>query len=141
MKTIKSLTAAFLIVFSFSAFANDGSSVSKNKMYFAVNSYIDAVNTGNSKELSNLLDAKVKYTMHSDNEVRSYNKSEFLEVFKSYEGLVQNCRTDFSVLEMAGPQAIVKISMKYSDFTKVNYVTFTSGTDGWKITNISASYN
>ncbi|WP_374164958.1 nuclear transport factor 2 family protein [Arcticibacter sp. MXS-1] len=141
MKMIKTITAALLIAVSASAFANDGISSAKYKMNIAVDNYIDAISRGNNKELSNLLDADAKYTLNHGNEVKNYSKSDLLKALKSSEGVVQNCATDHSVLEVGNSQAIVKVSMKYDDFTKVNYVTFTNTLKGWKITNISASYN
>lgn len=141
MKMIKTITAALLIAVSASAFANDGTSNAKYKMNIAVDNYIDAINRGNSKELSNLLDAGAKYTFNYGNEIKNYSKTGLLQTLKSSEGVVQNCTTQYSVLESGNSQAIVKVSQKYDDFTKVNYVTFTNTLKGWKITNISASYN
>ena len=141
MKMIKTITAALLIAVSASAFANDGTSNSKYKMNIAVDTYIDAISRGDSKGLSDLLDAGAKYTFNYGNEIKNYSKAGFLQTLKSSEGVVQNCATDHSVLAAGNSQAIVKVSQKYDDFTKVNYVTFTNTLKGWKITNISASYN
>lgn len=141
MKSIKTITAALLIVISASAFANDGTSNLKNRMDYAVGKYVNAVSLGNNADLAGLLHENAKYTLTHNNEVKNYTGSDLRKMFKNEAGTVQNCQIEQKVLEAGDSQAIVKVSMKYHDFTKVNYVTFINTFKGWKISNISASYN
>ncbi|WP_374163856.1 nuclear transport factor 2 family protein [Arcticibacter sp. MXS-1] len=141
MKTFKSLAAAFMILFSVSAFAADESANSKSKMESAVGTYIDAMNNGKLKELASLLDPGAKYTISRGDAVLNYSKGEFLETLKPHENVVQNCKTDYKLIEFSPAQSIVKVTMKYDSFSKVNFVTFSNTAKGWKITNISTSFN
>ena len=140
MKTLKTLTAALLIIFSSAAFAADDAESNKSKMTYALNSYIEAVSKGNIKGIAAILDADVKYTIAKSNGVISFNKSQLLEYFKGMENIEQNCATSYSVLELGRDQTLIKVSMKYDGFTKLNFVTLNNTDKGWKITNISVTF-
>lgn len=141
MKTLQTLTAAFLITFSMSAFAAGEPNKKRFIMSYAVETYIDAMTNGDIKELPALLDSDVKFSSTRANKVVTYSKSAIVRSLKDIENVKQNCVSSYKVLEQNQAQALIKVSMKYKDFTKVNYVTMENTTDGWKITNVSSSYN
>ena len=140
MKTLQTLTTALLIAFSSFAFA-DGPDASKLKMDYALNAYINALSSGSIKGLAEVLDKDVKYTISRGEGIVTLNRSQILELFKSYENIEQNCTTTQSIIEAGDNQTIVKINMKYEAFSKVNFVTLNNTPKGWKITNISTTYN
>ena len=141
MKTLQTLTAAFLITFSMSAFAAGEPNNKRFIMTYAVETYIDAMTNGDIKELPALLDSDVKFSSTRANKVVTFNKSEIVQSLKDIENVKQNCVSSYKVLEQNQAQALIKVSMKYKDFTKVNYVTMENTSNGWKITNVSSSYN
>ena len=59
-----------------------------------------------------------------------------LEFFKSNKNIEQICTTSTSIVESNNNVAIVKVSMKYDDFVRNNYVTIANTGNGWKITNV-----
>lgn len=141
MKTLKALTTAVLLVFSVCAFAKDDTKNNKIQMDYAISTYINAVNSGNIKALPTVLDENVKFTRNTSDGIQSYGKSDILSEFKNYENVEQNCETRYEILEQGTSQAIVKVVMKYENFSKVNILTLANTQKGWKITNISASFN
>lgn len=141
MKTLKTLTAALLIVLSANAFARDDSKSAKMRMDYAINTYVEAVSNGHMKDLPAILDENVKYTVSKGTDIHSYSKAEMLEFFKNNENIVQNCKTDYTILEGGANQSIIKVSMKYDSFTKINLITLTNSNRGWKITNVSVAFN
>ncbi len=141
MKSLKSLTAALLIIFSASAFANDETKSNKLQMDYAIHTYIEAVNNGKIKDLPSVLDPDVKFTFTKGKEIKNYGKTEIMESLKSSENIVQNCQTDYSVIESNPAQAIVKVTMKYENFSKINFVTLNNTSKGWKIITVSTSFN
>lgn len=141
MKTLQTLTAAFLIVFSMSAFAAGEPNSKRFNMNYAVQTYIDAMTKGDVKELPALLDANVKFSCTRANTVTTHSKSQIVKSLKNIQDIKQNCETSYKVLEYNKAQALVKVSMKYQDFIKVNYVTMENSADGWKITNVTSTFN
>jgi len=141
MKTLKSLTAALLVVLSASAFATDNISNNKLQADYAVNTYINAVSNGNLEGLAEVLDNGVKFTSARGTEIISHNKSEVLNSLKANTNVKQNCETDYSMVEVNPSMAVVKVSMKYAEFTKISFVTMANTSGGWKITNVSSSFN
>jgi len=141
MKTLKSLAAALLIFLSVSAFANDDSKNQKLQMDYALKTYIDAISNGNIKGLPEVLDSDVKFTITRGEQIVSYSKSEMLSSLKTTQNIQQNCVTDYTIIDQNPAQAVVKVTMKYAEFSKVNFVTMTNTTRGWKITNVSSSFN
>lgn len=141
MKTLQTLTAALLIVCSMSAFAAGGPNSKRFNMNYAVQTYINAMANGDTKELPALLDADVKFTCTRANTVMTQRKSDIIKSLKAMEDVKQNCETTYKVLEQNKAQALVKVDMKYADFTKVNYLMIENSSDGWKIKSVTSTFN
>jgi len=140
MKTLKTITAALLIAFSFSAFAADGTAKEKREMNYALKTYIEAVNEGKIGTLSEVLDREVKFTTTRGEQIISHNKSEMMNSLKGSENVIQNCETSFNVVEATPSFSVVKVISKYKGFSKVNYLNLANTGKGWKITSVSTSF-
>lgn len=140
MKTLRILTAAVLLAVSFSACATEESLNEKLSVNYTLRTYIDALANGRIQGLGNLFDPGAKFTLTRGNRICNYSKDEVIEFMKSLEGVKQNCETNSAFLQLDNAQALVKITMKYSDFSKVTLVTMHNSNRGWKITNISSSF-
>ena len=142
MKTLKTLIAALLIAFSFNAIAAmPDESSNKLSMDFAVKTYVDAISFGKIKGFANILDDDAKFTVSLGKKFLNYSKSEIIDFMKESEGVRQNCTTDYKIVDQGLSQAIVKVTMKYPNFSKVSFVTFANTSKGWKITNVSSAFN
>lgn len=140
MKTLKTITAALLIAFSFSAFAADGTAAEKREMTYTLKSYIDAVTEGKIAALAEVLDKEVKFTSTRGEKIISHNKSEMMIALKGTENVKQNCSTSSSVVEATPTFSVVKVTMKYDGFSRVSYLNLANTGNGWKITSVSTSY-
>lgn len=140
MKTLRILTAVMMTVISLSAFAKDEKSSEKLKMDYTVKTYIDAVTQGRVSELASVLESDAKFTLTQGERIVKFSRHETLNWMKSSEGIRQNCSTDFNIIEMDASQAVVKVSMKYDTFLKVNLLSLANTKKGWKITNVSTSF-
>jgi hypothetical protein len=140
MKTLQTLTAALLITLSFSAFATDRSN-EKLKMDYTVNTYIDAISHGKVKDIASILDDNAKFTLSYGDKIVSYSKAEMIRSMQANKNIEQNCVTEYSVIEEGSHQTIIKVTMKYDGFSRVNLVNLANTSKGWKITNISSSFN
>lgn len=142
MKALKTIIFAFCITFSFGAFSkDDGAKDQKLSMNYAVQTYIDAITQGKVKSLGEVLDNDVKFTMTQGEKIINFNRNEMLNALKGSENVLQNCKTNYAVVEQNDSQSIVKVTMSYDVFTRINYVTITHTNKGWKITNVSSVFN
>lgn len=140
MKTLKTLTAALLITLSFSAFAVDGSKAEKLEMNYALKTYIEAVTQGKFGSLTDVLDQEIRFTTTRGEKIINHNKSQMLSGLKFSENVKQNCVTEFSIVESAPNLSVVKVTFKYANFSKVEYLNLANTTKGWKITSVSTSF-
>jgi len=141
MKTLKSILAAcVLTLFAVASFAKDEPVSQKLSMDFALKTYIDAISSGKIKPFAEILDSDVKFTVTRGEKIINYSRSEMLSSMKASANIVQNCITDFSIVEQNPAQAIIKVTMKYDAFSRINYVTMAQTSKGWKITNVSSVF-
>lgn len=140
MKTLKTLTAALLITLSFPAFAVDGSKAEKLEMNYALKTYIEAVTQGKIGSLTDVLDQEIRFTTTRGEKIINHNKSQMLSGLKFSENVKQNCVTEFSIVESTPNLSVVKVTFKYANFSKVEYLNLANTTKGWKITSVSTSF-
>ena len=140
MKTLKTLTAALLITLSFSAFAADGSKAEKLEMNYALKTYIEAVTQGKIGSLIDVLDQEIRFTTTRGKKIINHNKSQMLNGLKFSENVKQNCVTEFRIVESTPNLSVVKVTLKYANFSKIEYLSLANTTKGWKITSVSTSF-
>lgn len=103
---------------------------------YAINTFVDAMTRGKLAGLESVLDKTAEFNMLRGKTVLSFTRNEMLEFFKSNKNIEQTCTTSTSIVESNSNVAIVKVSMKYDDFVRNNYITIANTGNGWKITNV-----
>lgn len=109
-------------------------------MDYALKTYIDAIASGKVKGFAEILDNDVKFTVTRGEKIVNYSRSEMVASLKGSENISQNCVTEHAIVEQSATQAIVKVTMKYDAFSRINYVTMAQTNKGWKITNVSSVF-
>lgn len=141
MKTLKITFASLaLVLITFAGKADGKKAEEKMSMKYAVNIFVDAFSHGKIAGMADILDENVKLTTSRGNNILTYNKSNILQMLKNINGIEQNCKTNYSLIESLPSQVIVKVNMAYDSFTKINYITMAQTDKGWKITNISSAF-
>lgn len=142
MKTLLTIFTFFTLTASAFAAKADGSKTSGEKLSlkYAANAFIEAFIHGKSDGFAEILDNNVKLTTSRGNTTITYNKASIIQMLKDSKGVEQNCKTDYSVIESLPSQVILKVNMKYESFRKINYVTMTQTSKGWKVSNISSVF-
>jgi hypothetical protein len=136
MKTLKSLTIAIALLATTSFVkANDVPENSLTKTH-AINTYVDAMTRGKFSDLNQVVDQSAKFNILRGKNILSFNKKEMTDYLKNEKNIVQECTTSTAVVESNSDMAVVKVDMKYENFTRSNYVTVTNTGSGWKITNV-----
>ncbi|AMR30205.1 hypothetical protein A0256_01610 [Mucilaginibacter sp. PAMC 26640] len=102
----------------------------------AVNTYVDAMTRGRLSGLNEVLDSSVKFSMLRGKKLLSFSKKEMMDFFKADKNVEQSCTTSTSIVESNADVKLVKVDMKFQEFTRTNYVTLANTGDGWKITNV-----
>ncbi|MDR3695272.1 nuclear transport factor 2 family protein [Mucilaginibacter sp.] len=103
---------------------------------YAINTYIDAMTRGKLNGLNEVLDKSAAFNMLRGKHVLSFDKQQMLDYFQTNKNIEQQCTTSTSVVESNAGLAIVKVDMKFENFTRSNYVTIANTGSGWKITNV-----
>jgi len=105
-----------------------------------VDIFMDAAAHGKVDGLEKVLDNQVEYnTKRGENTITS-NRDQLLSFFNASKNVEQNCKCSSTVLDDNDEQMVVKIEMKYSNYTRINVVTIENkGLDTWRITKINSS--
>jgi len=135
MKALKSimLGLALLVVCGIAKANTIDEKVTPN---YAINTFVDAMTRGKLAGLDAVLDKSAEFNMLRGKKMLSFTKSEMLEFFQSNKNIEQACTTSTSIVESDNKVAIVKVSMKYDNFVRDNYVTIANKGSSWKITNV-----
>lgn len=136
MKTLKSVTLALALLITCSfAKAADEPTANLTRVH-AINVYLDAMTRGKVDGLSQVVDASAKFNMLRGSTIMSFDKKQMTDFLKAEKNVEQTCTTNTEVVESNLNIAVVKVDMKYHDFTRSNYVTIANTGKGWKITNV-----
>ncbi|MGZ3873037.1 MAG: nuclear transport factor 2 family protein [Mucilaginibacter sp.] len=136
MKTLKSIVLAVALLVVCGAANAKNIDDGKLTTNHAINTYLDAMTPGKLAGLEDVLDKSAEFSMLRGKTVLSFSRADMMEYFKSNKNIEQTCTTSTSIVESNDNVAIVKVSMKYGDFTRSNYVTIANTGKGWKITNV-----
>ena len=136
MKTLKSIVLAVALLVVCGAANAKNIDDGKLTTNHAINTYVDAMTRGKLAGLEDVLDKSAEFSMLRGKNVLSFSRADMMEYFKSNKNIEQTCTTSTSIVESNDNVAIVKVSMKYGDFTRSNYVTIANTGKGWKITNV-----
>jgi hypothetical protein len=141
MKTLKSILTALVLFVGFTAAkANDNAPVVLPLHDYAVYTYVNAVCHGQMAGIEDVLDKNVQFSMVHGTQVITSDKAEVMQYLRDNKNVEQNCTVSTSVVESNDDVTVVKVTMKYSDFVRTNYVTIANTSTGWKITNVHSVF-
>jgi hypothetical protein len=136
VKTLRSIVAGLALLLITNVVKADEPKAAKLTKTHAVEAYVSAMTQGKSANLSEVLDQSAKFSILRGKKVMSFDKAEMLEFTKQNKDIQQACTTTTSEVESNDDVSVVKVDMKYENFTRTNYVTVANTGDGWKITNV-----
>lgn len=142
MKTLKNtffLACLLTVNFAFSALAKDKNNVQQT-LTFSIDNYAEALKSGQSQYLSDILANNVKFNINRGGKIITYGKAEALKENKQNGKIIQNCEISYQVIAQSDTYALANISMKYENFTRENIVSFTKQDGIWKITEVNSVF-
>lgn len=138
-KTITLLMSAFLMVLSVQTMAAKKANPLKNfNATQILTSYVEAATQGKTELHKYLLASDFTYKNSKDEKI--YNKREYSEFTAASKGLKYDCNTTYEVTEQYGDVYRAKITMKFENFTRVDYVTLTQFKDSWRVSQVTTTY-
>jgi hypothetical protein len=135
MKTLKSLFLglALLVITNVVKADEPTAVITRNQ---AISTYINAITLGNNAGLNEVIDQSAKFSILRGKSVMSFDKADLMKFASQNQNIKQACTTTTTEVESNADMSVVKVDMKFENFTRTNYVTMANTEDGWKITNV-----
>ena len=138
-RPIATIAVAIIMITSFNAFAtNKGNPLITFKSAEIINTYIEVATLG-SVEMNKFLFANDFEYQNAANG-HTFNRKEYIKFLEKNEGLQYNCETSYKILDENAQACLAKTTMKFKNFTRIDYVTLNQTADGWKVSKIVTSY-
>jgi hypothetical protein len=108
----------------------------------AIDTYVDAVTRGKLEGFDEVLDPSAKFTtLKANKHLVSYTKNEMISFLGKIKNVEENCTTSTDVIENTADMIVVKVDMKFENFTRSNYVSIANTGNGWKIINVYSVFS
>jgi hypothetical protein len=104
-----------------------------------LNIYMNAVIHGKIEALEKVLAEDVQYNTIRGEKTITTNKKQMLAALKASENIEQLCKSSTITVVDNDEYLIVKLDMKYDDFTRTHVITIMNNGYGWEITKVIAS--
>ena len=138
-KSIATIAAAIIMITSFSAFAdNKGNPLIAFKSAEIINTYIEVATLG-SVEMNKFLFADDFQYQNVANS-GTFNKKEYTKFLEKNKGLQYDCKASYEILDENAQACLAKTTMKFKNFTRIDYLTLNQTEEGWKVSKIVTSY-
>jgi hypothetical protein len=141
MKTLKAMVMGLALLLvcgtSQAAFKTGHGNLTKDEVMSA---YLNAVVHGKLDGIGNAIDEDATFDMKRGSTVNTLYKPQVLNALKSGENIEQACQCTKTVLQDNDDMSMLKVEMKYTDFTRTDVITAQRAGNGWKITKVETSF-
>ena len=138
-KLTTTIAAALIMISSLSAFAaNKSTPVKFVDSKHLVDVYLAAITSGTWAYADALYDKNFQYTNSTN--AAQYSKSSYIKFLKENKGIKYDCTTSYEILDESGQACIAKATMKFKNFTRVDYITLNKSEEGWKVSKVLSTY-
>ncbi|CAM3984977.1 nuclear transport factor 2 family protein [Mucilaginibacter galii] len=136
MKTLKSLFLGLALLVVTNVVKADEPTAAVITRNQAITTYVNAMTMGNNAGLNEVVDQSAKFSILRGKNVISFDKAELMKFANQNQNVKQACTTTTTEIESNADMSVVKVDMKFENFTRTNYVTMANTESGWKITNV-----
>lgn len=138
-RTVYSIAAALIMLTSFSAFAAEKSSpTSLTNSKTLVHNYMAATTEGQSN--FSKADLSDNFSYVNANNADQYGKKAYSRFIKKNKGLNYDCVSSYEILSETAEVCNAKVSMKFANFTRVDFITLEQSATGWKVAKVITTY-
>lgn len=142
----KTFVAATLIAISAFAMAAEGpgssskeESVNLSTADFALDHYVTVTTKGESAGVERLFAEDFSQKIQASS-ILTYGRNAVIQSLKNQNGEILNCRVNIKIVEKSADYMIVKITLKFENFSMTDLATFAYENDGWKVFRSFHSY-
>ncbi|NGM62188.1 hypothetical protein G5B30_09700 [Sphingobacterium sp. SGG-5] len=139
MKTTLSI-AAVVLTLSLSSFASTTKTPSGISITYVMDHYIGYLMQGQGTLDERLFTKNFEMTVYAQDNERKINKRQLVRFLKKTKGLSYDCETNYKILDASPRCTIVKASMAFEHFTRVDYITLCLEKEDWKISKVVSTY-
>jgi hypothetical protein len=140
MKTLKTMMMglALLLVCGISQAAPTGhGNATKDQV---IDTYLNAIVHGKLDGIGDAIDDDAKFFTQRGDLVNTLSKSQILDALNASANIEQQCQCTKSVLQDDEEKKVVRVDMKYADYTRTDTITAEPAGKGWKITKVETSF-
>ena len=106
----------------------------------AIDTYLNAVVHGKLAGIDDAIDNEAQFDMKRGNNVNTLTKAQIISALKANENVEQDCQCTKTVVRDDDDMKVMKVDMKYNDFTRTDVITTEHAGSGWKITKVETSF-
>ena len=139
MKTLRAMMMglALLLACGISQAAPIGHGNSKDQV---IDTYLNAVVHGKLVGVDDAIDDDAQFYMKRGERVNTLSKSQVLDALEANANVEQDCQCTKSVIQDDELKKVLKVDMKYADYTRTDVITAEPAGSGWKITKVETSF-
>lgn len=138
-KIFSTIATTLLMIISLSSFASSKINPLKEMNTKAImTTYIEAIALGSDMYNKYLFTEDFEYSNTAND--HKFNKKQYLKFLKDTKGLKFDCKTDYQILDETGKSCVSKATIKFENFTRVDYITLHKTEDGWKVSEVVTTY-
>ena len=135
MKTLKSILFGLALIISFTA-AKADAQPSKTEV---LDIFMNASAHGKLEKFESILANNVEFTTQRGERTIKADKNDMLAFYKASENVDQACKCTSTTLIENEKNMLVKVQMKFENYTRTNLVTMKNIGGNWKITRVETS--
>ncbi|WP_286898292.1 MULTISPECIES: nuclear transport factor 2 family protein [Sphingobacterium] len=143
---VKTFAAAALIAVSTFAMAAEGPGAKATKTNinlstadFALEHYVAVTTAGKSAGVEQLFAEDFNQKIQATN-AQSNSRSEVVKSLKKQKGEKLNCTVSTAIIEESADYMVAKVTLKFENFTKTDFVTLERVGNDWKVSKSINSY-
>jgi len=138
-KILTSAAIALLMLISLSSFAINKMNPLKNQSAFnIVTHYLEAISLGNIEHNTFLFSADFEY--QNGHNMEKYSREQYCKYLKETKGYQYDCQTSCTILDECNNTCVAKTSMRFKNFTRIDYITLQKTEGTWKVSKVFSSY-
>jgi hypothetical protein len=140
MKTLKAMMMGMALLLICGASQAKSLISPNNSKDQAIDTYLNAVVHGKLAGIDDAIDNEAQFDMRRGNNVNTLTKAQIISSLKANENIEQDCQCTKTVVRDDDDMKVMKVDMKYNDFTRTDVITTEHSGSGWKITKVETSF-
>ena len=105
-----------------------------------LDTYLNAVMHGKLAGVNDAIDDDAQFNMKRGDRVNTLTKAQIIDALKSSENVDRDCQCAKTVLQDDDAKKVLKVDLKFSDYTRTDVITTERIGSGWKITKVETSF-